>query len=92
MNFAELPKAFPTVSGVYELKRTIKFSVGSRNYRIEVYLNYMNANAPSHGRVYEEVDERWEKIPEFPWIDERDEDSAIRSALTFLEDRAEGRP
>jgi len=62
MNFAELPKAFADVSGVYELKRTLELSMGSSSYRVELYLNHSNANAPWHGRVYEEVGEKWEKI------------------------------
>jgi len=49
--------------------------------------SHTNAKAPWAVYVYEtNENDAWEHIDDFPWVMERDEDSALRAAMTFLDD------
>jgi hypothetical protein len=86
MDFKEIPKAFASISGVYELRRVLEVTAGPGTYRVELMFNHLNANASWSARVYREGAAGLE-LEDFPWVDERTEDTAIHNALAFLEER-----
>ena len=90
MNFAELLRTFESVSSLAELKTVLEVIAGPGTYRIEIWVNHSNANAPYHGRVYSQG-KNGDELEDFPWVDERTEDAAIHSALEFVEERVAGR-
>ena len=86
IDFPKMFKAFTAVSEGYEVRRTLEVVVGTSTYRIELLYSYTNANAPWNAHVYSKKGEAWQRIADFPWVMERTEESAIRSALEFLEE------
>jgi hypothetical protein len=89
-DFAKMLKAFESISEANEVRRVLEVVTGAGTYRVELLFNYSNANAPWNTHVYLRKGEAWERIPDFPWVMERTEESAIRSAFDFLEERARG--
>lgn len=81
---------FEGLAGIYELRRTLELEVKGKPVRIEVWYRHDNPNASWYGGVYTRPDAShgWKKWPEFPWVQSRDEESAIRDALDFLHNLA----
>ena len=81
---------FKGITSVYELRRILELEMRGKPVRIEVWYWHSNPNAPWVARVHtrSEKSETWKEWPEFPWVQQRDEDSAIRDALDFIGDRA----
>lgn len=69
-----------------ELRRTLEFMVGRSSYRVEVLYCYSKPKSPWVAQAYVEKREGWKCVAEFPSIGERNEETAVRSALSFLED------
>jgi hypothetical protein len=87
----ELPafEDFKGITSVYELRRTLELEVKSHLVRIELWYWHSNPSCRWEARVYRrnEGAETWKQWTEFPWVQERDEDTAIRQALNFIEER-----
>jgi hypothetical protein len=82
------------ITSVYELRRTLELDLKGHQVRIELWYCHSNANAPWEGRVYRrhEREGNWQRWTAFPWVQERNEETAIRQALAFLEERFQDRP
>jgi len=72
-------EGFEGLTAIQELRRTLELEVKGKPVRIEVWHCHSNPNAPWVARV--------PTFSEFPWVDERDEEAAIRTALSFIEER-----
>src|ERR1035438_1316027 len=82
-------KDFPGVKAVYELRRTLDLEVHQTSVRIEVWYWHSNPNSPWVTKVHTrgKRPDRWKEWPDFPWVEERDEATAIHQALAFIEER-----
>jgi hypothetical protein len=69
-----------------ELRRTLEFIIGKTTYRVEVLYCYSNPKSPWAAQAYSEKRDGWKGVPDFPWVSERNEEAALRAALSFLED------
>lgn len=86
----ELTKVFTDFTNIaerYELKRTLEVVADGVAYRLEVLYCYSNPESPWVVYAYSRGLSGWEPIPEtnFPWVENQDEESAVRSALDFVE-------
>jgi hypothetical protein len=89
MNFNEISKDFSDVSEMCELKRTLQVTIKDTIYRVEVFYCHSNPNAEWTASIYSSYDgSYWTQLEEFPWIGEREEETAIRLSLNFLTERA----
>jgi hypothetical protein len=77
---------FKKITTQCELRRTLEFIIDRASYRVEVLYCYSNPKNPWIAQAYSEKRSGWKYIPEFPGVSERNEDAAIRAALTFLQD------
>jgi hypothetical protein len=87
MDLANILRDFKGISEVDELQRRIDLHAKDKKYRFEVLESHTNNNARYSVSVFEEKNGSWKRIEDFPWSMERTEESALRSALSFLEDR-----
>lgn len=84
MDLQEIFKVFKRVTRLSEVLRMLEAGVGENTYRIEVLHSYSSAKLPCTARVYLRKDSGWQQISDFTG---NDEPTAIRTALSFLEDR-----
>jgi len=68
-----------------ELRRTLEFNIGRATYRVEVFYCYSNPKSPWIVQAYSGQRSGWKCISDFPSIGEKNEEAAIRAALSFLE-------
>ena len=61
----------------------LEVTTGRKIFRVEVSKT-VNQSAPWHADAYRKSGKGWKHISEFPWVDERSKESAIRSALDFM--------
>jgi hypothetical protein len=90
VNYMELDKVFADfkdVTAQYELKRTLEVVVNGKTYRLEVLYCYSNPRARWVVYAYTHNLSGWKQLPNSEWVQNRDQKSAIRSALEFLEGR-----
>jgi len=71
----------------HELRRSLDVVSGRTRYRVEIFHSYSNLSAPWTVRVSAEQDGQWKHLTDFPWVADRDEETAIRTALSFLAGR-----
>ena len=88
LSLAAILKHFKKTKEQCELRRTLEVVAGNSTYRLEVL--YCFSNPRSRWSV--EVSSRqsggaWEHIEDFPAVEEQHKESAIRSALAFVEER-----
>ena len=91
----KMSKVFADFKGINtqcELRRTLEFMIGKTTYRVEVLYCYSNPKSPWNAQAYSESHNAWKCVSNFPWVGERNEEAAIRAALSFLEDRGARRP
>jgi hypothetical protein len=89
----KLSKVFPDFKQINtqcELRRTLEFIIGKTTYRVEVLYCYSNPKSPWSAQAYSEKRDGWKGVPQFPWVSEKNEEAAIRAALGFLENLADG--
>jgi hypothetical protein len=77
---------FNKISTQRELRRTLEFTIGRATYRVEVFYCYSNPKSPWVAQAYSEKRSNWKSVPDFPWVSEKNEEAAIRAALSFLQD------
>jgi hypothetical protein len=85
----KISKVFPDFKKITtqcELRRTLEFTIGRATYRVEVFYCYSNPKSPWVTQAYSEKRSGWKCIPDFPWVSEKNEEAAIRTALSFLQD------
>ncbi len=85
----KISKVFPDFKKIttqFELRRTLEFIIGRVTYRVEVLYCYSNPKSPWVAQAYSEKRSGWKSIPDFPWVGEKNEEAAIRTALSFLQD------
>jgi hypothetical protein len=87
MKLANVFRDFKKISTQCELHRTLEFRINQADYRVEVLYCYSNPKTPWSAQAYSERQNVWRCVPEFPWVQEKNEESAIRTALSFLQDR-----
>ena len=79
---------FNKIDEFYEVKRTLQVVIGDKNYRVNLlYRCCSDLSTPWKATVYDETTSGWKRDKKFPWVNERDEETAARVALRFLEDR-----
>jgi len=91
MKLEEVFSVFKTFSEQYELRRVLEVVADDTTYRLEVLYSYSNPNGRWNVRVYSQVSTDWKRETDFPWVSERNEESAIHTALSFLKDRSSRR-
>jgi hypothetical protein len=69
-----------------ELRRTLEFMIGKTTYRVDVLYCHSNPTSPWSAQVYSESRNAWKCVSSFPWVGKKNEEAAIRAALSFLED------
>ena len=85
----KISKVFPDFKKITtqcELHRTLEFMIGRASYRVEVLYCYSNPKSPWIAQAYAEKRDGWKCVSDFPSVSERNEEAAIRAALSFLED------
>jgi hypothetical protein len=85
----KMSKVFPEFKNITtqcELRRTLEFMIDKATYRVEVLYCYSNPKSPWTAQAYTEKRDGWKCVPDFPWVNERNEEAAIRAAFRFLED------
>lgn len=83
MQIRSILKDFGISSKAVRLPWVLEVTVGRKTLRIEVSKT-TNENAPWHADAYRKSGKDWKQIAEFPWVDERERETAIRMALDFL--------
>jgi hypothetical protein len=86
MKISKIFPGFKKITVQCELRRTLEFVIGRATYRVEVLYCYSNPKSPWTAQAYSEKRDGWKCIPDFPWAGEKNEEAAIRAALSFLED------
>lgn len=84
----KISKVFPDfrkITTQCELRRTLEFIIGRATYRVEVLYCYSNPKSPWVAQAYSEK-RGWKCTPDFPSVSEKNEEAAIRAALSFLQD------
>jgi hypothetical protein len=76
---------FNKITTQCELRRTLEFTIGRATYRVEVFYCYSNPKSPWVVQAYSESRTGWKCIPDFPSVSEKNEEAAVRSALSFLQ-------
>lgn len=87
-------EAFKYIKSLYELRRTLQLvDANGQRFRIELWYCHTNSNAPwtAYVSIHQDEPSGWQEIPEFPWVEERDEATAIHQAVVFLEESAGNR-
>jgi hypothetical protein len=92
MKMSKVFADFKKINTQCELRRTLEFMIGKTTYRVEVLYCYSNPKSPWSAQAYSERQNAWKCVPDFPWVGEKNEQAAIRLALSFLEDLAAKRP
>ena len=85
----KVSKVFPDFKKITtqcETRRTPEFTIGGAAYRVEVFYCYSNPKSPWVTQAYSEKRSGWKCIPDFRWVGEKNEEAAIRAALSFLQD------
>jgi hypothetical protein len=88
MDLQEVFREFEEVKESYELRRVLEVVLGGKTYRIELLHSYSNANAPWNAHIYVEIGSKWQRFADFPCVMQRDEETALRDALDFLQEGA----
>ena len=86
MKISKVLSDFKTITTRCELRRTLEFMIDRASYRVEVMYCFSNPTSPWIAQVYSEKRNGWKCIPDFPWVSEKNEEAAIRAALSFLQD------
>jgi hypothetical protein len=85
----KMSKVFPDfkkISAQCELRRTLEFIIDEVTYRVEVLYCYSNPKSPWTAQAYSEKRDGWKCVTDFPWVNEKNEEAAIRAAFSFLQD------
>jgi hypothetical protein len=78
---------FKKITAQCELRRTLEFIIGRTSYRVEVFYCYSNPKSPWIVQPYSEKRSGdWKTIQDFPRVGKNNEETAIRTALSFLQD------
>ena len=81
-------KDFPKISAFYEHCRTFQIEGYGNRFRIDLWYWHTNEKAPWVAYVHRHEDgDQWQELADFPWVQEKDEQAAIHTALTFLQRR-----
>ena len=93
MDLGKMSEAFESVTAIFELQQVIEVTSGDDAYRIDIYCDHMNPRVPFVAYVHMEDDGCWRRLSleEFPGVDGRTGEAALRSALDFIEQRTEGK-
>lgn len=77
------------ITDVHELRRVVEFEMHGKRLRLEILYWHSNLKCPWVARMLRRDGpfEPWSPWEDFPWVEERDEVTAIRTALSFVEDR-----
>jgi hypothetical protein len=87
MKISKVFSDFKKITAQCELRRTLQFIIGRASYRVEVLYCYSNPKSPWIAQTYSEKCSADRKsIPDFPRVGKKNEESAIRTALSFLQD------
>jgi hypothetical protein len=86
MKMSKVFADFKRITTQCELRRTLEFTIDRASYRVEIL--YCHSNPKSHwiAQAYSEKRDVWKCVPDFPWVSQRNEEAAIRAALSFLQD------
>ena len=88
MDIKSILDNFKGITEQYEVRRTLDVVIRDESYRVEILYCYSNPNARWTAEVYRRGEQGWDFFEDFPWVADRDEEAAIRSALNFLQERA----
>ena len=81
-------KDFPKIIALYEHRRTFQIEGYGNRFRIDLWYWHTSPKAPWVAYVHRHEDsDQWRELPDFPWVQESDEQTAIHRALTFLQRR-----
>src|SRR5437016_13203589 len=86
MKISKVFADFKRINTQCELRRTLEFMIGKTTYRVEVLYCYSNPKSPWSSQAYCESHNAWKCVSNLQWVGERNEEAAIRAALSFLED------
>jgi hypothetical protein len=88
-DIADILKDFSKIKEQYELRRTLEVAANDAQYRVEILYCFSNPNGRWVANVSTYKSGGWKSIDDFPWAMEQTEESAIRAALSFIEDRTD---
>ena len=81
-------KDFPKINALSEHRRTLQLEGYGSRFRIDLWYWHTAKRAPWVAYVHRHVDgDQWRGLPDFPWVQESDEQTAIHQALMFLQRR-----
>jgi len=89
MKMSKVFTDFKRITTQCELRRTVEFMIDKTTYRVEVLYCYSRPK-PWTAQAYSEKRDGWKCVPDFPWVNEKNEEAAIRAAFSFLEDLHRG--
>jgi hypothetical protein len=86
MKMSKVFPAFKNITTQCELRRTLEFMIDKVTYRVEVLYCHSNPKSRWTAQAYSEKRSGWKCVPDFPWVSEKNEEAAVRAALSFLQD------
>jgi len=91
MDLGKVSEAFGSVTALSELQQVLEVTSGNDTYRIEIFRDHTNPRVPFVAYVHMEDDGCWRRLSleEFPGVEGRTSEDALRSALDFIEQRTE---
>jgi len=77
------------ITAVHELRRVVEFELHAQQLRLEILYWHSNPKCPWVAQMLRRdgAFKPWIPWEEFPWVEERDEETAIRTALGFADER-----
>lgn len=85
MKMSKVFADFEKITTQCEVRRTLEFTIDRAGYRVEVLYCYSNPKSRWTAQAYSEKRNGWKCIADFPLVSEKNEEAAIRAALSLLE-------
>ncbi|MGZ7072699.1 MAG: hypothetical protein ACXVKL_09685, partial [Candidatus Angelobacter sp.] len=67
-----------------ELRRTLQLTRRDIRYRVELFYHYSNDTNPWEVEICSQQSGTWKQVVDFPYVQEREEEAALRAALSFI--------
>jgi hypothetical protein len=69
-----------------EVGQALEMTLGAMQYRVELVHQDSNKTNPWGVKVYSMQSGDWKPVTDFPWVQERNEGSALRLTLSFIQE------
>jgi hypothetical protein len=83
-----LPEIFADFqfTGYREVEGMVEMSLRNKRYRLQVLRDDSHKTNPWTVKVYSMRSGSWKLVTDFPWVQEKEEETALRMALSFIQD------